>query len=85
MIRSIPNIIEGDRMMINKLQEEREATETSLADQYLPLHTKCQALQGQLDYFYAAKVYASFQNCICYLTYKSVTDNYLVGDKSQRS
>ena len=62
MIRSIPNIIEGDRVMINKLQEEREATETSLAEQYLPLYQKCQALQGRLDYFYAAKVRIEYTN-----------------------
>ena len=56
MIKSIPNIIDADRIMINRLQEEREATETSLAEQYLPLYQKCQALQGSLDYFYATKV-----------------------------
>ena len=56
MIGSIPNIIDADRIMINRLQEEREATETSLAEQYLPLYQKCQALQGKLDYFYATKV-----------------------------
>ena len=56
MIQAIPNLIEADRIMISKLQEERVATEVSLAEEYLPMYQKCLELQGQLDLFYIDKV-----------------------------
>ena len=56
MIRSIPAIIDADRIMIDKLQQEREKTEVSLAEEYIPYYQKCLELQGKLDYFFVSNI-----------------------------
>ena len=56
LFKSIPNIVEADRVMIQKLQGERENLETALVDDYIPLHLKCQELLGSLNYLYITSV-----------------------------
>ncbi len=56
LISSIPMIIEADRILIERLQHERTASHSSLAEEYLPLYMIVSELQGKLDVFYAEKV-----------------------------
>ena len=55
LVNTIPSIIETDRTLINKLQRQRQQSETSLAEDYLPLLQECKKLCGHLDLFYATQ------------------------------
>jgi dimethylaniline monooxygenase (N-oxide forming) len=68
MIKSIPTIIEADRLMIDRLQQERVASEVSLAEKYIPYYQRCLELLGKLDYFYVANIRqydAAFSDITC--------------------
>ncbi len=56
MMQAVPKLIEADRALIVKLQNEREASEVSLAERYLPLYRRCLDLHGSLDLFYMSTV-----------------------------
>ena len=56
MISAIPNIISADRILIEKLQEERNQSEVALAEQLLPMYQRCIEHQGKLDLYYAEKI-----------------------------
>ena len=56
LIRTIPTLIEADRNLILKLQEERTASEVSLAEEYLPLYFNCLQLLGKLDLYYVRNI-----------------------------
>ena len=56
MLTAIPNIVLADRILIEKLQEERNQSEVALAEQLLPMYQRCIEHQGKLDLFFAEKI-----------------------------
>lgn len=56
MMKAIPKLIEADRMLLNKLQEQRAASEMALVEELLPMFHKCQSLQAMLDLYYVEQV-----------------------------
>ena len=48
LINMIPSIIDTDRSLIDKLQHERQRSEVSLVEDYLPLLRECMNLRGKL-------------------------------------
>lgn len=56
MLSSIPNIVDADRILIERLQNERNQSEVALAEQLLPMYQKCVEHQGKLDLFFAERI-----------------------------
>ena len=49
LINMIPSIIDTDRSLIDKLQHERQRSEVSLVEDYLPLLKECMGLRGEVN------------------------------------